>query len=223
MSMAAAALDHLDTKNTTIELAHNKGNVPTETLTPTTETTASKADFGTTGAAEEGSVNDDDRSIHFVTSEPDTATNATAITTMTTTTGEPPFEGDGVDPAQAAALIPPRSTFDWLAYTVSLNYNRVCAYPIFFPAIDCIFCLSEDFQKGSNIMRPLTTKPHSKPYHTKPYTSPPLKIAGNVSVLANNTMALVRLRSAYKYHPRCRTLPTPPRPTPTRPCGPGYC
>ncbi|KAF9323089.1 hypothetical protein BGZ91_003840 [Linnemannia elongata] len=132
MSMAAAALDHLDTENSTIELAHKKGNVPTETLTPTTESTASKADFGTTGAAEEGSVNDDDRSIHFVTSEPDAATNATAMTTMTTTTGEPPFEGDGVDPAQAAALIPPRSTFDWLAYTVSLNYNRL-ATSVFSP------------------------------------------------------------------------------------------
>ncbi|KAG0220172.1 hypothetical protein BGX33_007121 [Mortierella sp. NVP41] len=43
----------------------------------------------------------------------------------TPATGTGPFEGDGADPAQAAALIPPRSTLDWLAYTVSLNYNRL--------------------------------------------------------------------------------------------------
>lgn len=217
MSMATAALDHLDTENTTTGLTPKKGNVLTEALTPTTETTASKADSGTTGAAEEGDVDDDDRSIHFVTSEPDTAADATAMATTTTTMGEPPFEGDGADPAQAEALIPPRSTFDWLAYTVSLNYNRVCAYSFFIPAFDCIFCLSDDFHKGSNIMRSLTTEPH-----TKPYTSPP-QIAGNISVLANNTLALVRPRSAHKHHPRRRTLPAPPRPTSTRPCDPEYC
>ncbi|KAG9062525.1 hypothetical protein KI688_005440 [Linnemannia hyalina] len=130
MSMATADLDHLDTENTTTGPTPTKGNVPTETLTPTVETTASKADSGTTGAAEEGDVDDDDRSIHFVTIEPDTPANTVITTTTTTTTEEPPFEGDGVDPAEA--LIPSRSTFDWLAYTVSLNYNRL-ATSVFSP------------------------------------------------------------------------------------------
>lgn len=39
--------------------------------------------------------------------------------------GTGPFQGDGADPSQAAILIPQRSTLDWVAYTVSLNYNRV--------------------------------------------------------------------------------------------------
>ncbi|KAF9549651.1 hypothetical protein EC957_003187 [Mortierella hygrophila] len=124
MSMATAALDHLNTENTTTGCTPTKGNVPTETLTPTIETTA---DSGTTGPAEEGDVDDDDRSIHFVTTEPNTAADTT---TTNTTTEEPPFEGDGADPAET--LIPPRSTFDWLAYTVSLNYNRL-ATSVFSP------------------------------------------------------------------------------------------
>ncbi|KAK3819264.1 MAG: protein-tyrosine phosphatase-like protein [Linnemannia elongata] len=129
MSMATATLGHLDTENTTTGLTSKKENIPTETLTPASEATASNTDSGTTGAAE-GDIADDDRSIQFVTSEPDTATNATEMTTNTTE--EPPFEGDGADPAQAPALIPPRSTFDWLAYTVSLNYNRL-ATSVFSP------------------------------------------------------------------------------------------
>ncbi|KAF9129471.1 hypothetical protein BG015_004143, partial [Linnemannia schmuckeri] len=121
----AQVLDHLTTEGTTQGPTPGKGIISTNTTTPTMEITDSQDDSGTTGAAvvaAEGDVDDDDRSIHFVTSEPDTAANAA---TMTTATAEPPFEGDGADPSQAAALIPPQSTFDWLAYTVSLNYNRL--------------------------------------------------------------------------------------------------
>ncbi|KAF8918004.1 hypothetical protein BGZ58_004970, partial [Dissophora ornata] len=33
-----------------------------------------------------------------------------------------PFQGDGADPS---VLVPEQSTLDWLAYSVSLNYNRL--------------------------------------------------------------------------------------------------
>ncbi|KAF9124685.1 hypothetical protein BGW39_007972 [Mortierella sp. 14UC] len=85
-----------------------------------------------TGAAADVSDNndgDDERSIEFVTSEPDTTTTATENVTMATAAPPVPFEGDGADPAQP---VPPRSTFDWLAYTVSLNYNRL-ATSVFSP------------------------------------------------------------------------------------------
>ncbi|KAF9910038.1 hypothetical protein EC991_007369 [Linnemannia zychae] len=73
------------------------------------------------------STNDDDEgSIEFVTAEPDTTASSAE-----TTTDAPlvPFEGDGADPALP---VPPRSTLDWLAYTVSLNYNRL-ATSVFSP------------------------------------------------------------------------------------------
>ncbi|KAG0290033.1 hypothetical protein BGZ96_006501, partial [Linnemannia gamsii] len=134
MSMATT-LDHpLDTEDTAVSAAaagpiHGKGNVPADTTLPITEITVSKADSGTTGAVTAAALDDDDdgdKSIDFVTSEPGTAAN------IALTMAEPPFEGDGADPAQAATMIPPRSTFDWLAYTVSLNYNRL-ATSVFSP------------------------------------------------------------------------------------------
>lgn len=36
-----------------------------------------------------------------------------------------PYNGDGVDPSQPTEL-PQRTPVDWIAYAVSLNYNRVC-------------------------------------------------------------------------------------------------
>ncbi|KAF8941986.1 hypothetical protein BGZ47_006974, partial [Haplosporangium gracile] len=128
----AQALNHLTTADTTQGPTPGKGKIPTDTTTSIAETTASQDDSGTTGAAivaAERDIDDDDRSIHFVTSEPNTAANAA---TMATATAEPPFDGDGADPSQAPAIIPPRSTFDWLAYTVSLNYNRL-ATSVFSP------------------------------------------------------------------------------------------
>ncbi|KAF9106173.1 hypothetical protein BGX29_010318 [Mortierella sp. GBA35] len=97
-----------------------KGAEPTAETQPMTcasntgpgAATAASADTTTANKLED----DDDQSIHIVDTETDIGTPAT---------GTAPFEGDGADPAQAAALIPPRSTFDWLAYTVSLNYNRL--------------------------------------------------------------------------------------------------
>ncbi|KAG0301559.1 hypothetical protein BGZ97_002737 [Linnemannia gamsii] len=137
MSMATALGHHLDAEDTaaaaTTGSTPGKGRVPTDTTIPTTdttipttETTASKADSGTMDSVAAKATDDgkdDDRSFQFVTSEPDIAASTTA---------ESPFEGDGADPAQAAVLIPLRSTFDWLAYTVSLNYNRL-ATSVFSP------------------------------------------------------------------------------------------
>ncbi|KAG0021271.1 hypothetical protein BGZ80_002740 [Entomortierella chlamydospora] len=40
------------------------------------------------------------------------------------TTQKDPYQGDGVDPSKAAALIPQRTAIEWIAYSVSLNYNR---------------------------------------------------------------------------------------------------
>ncbi|KAF9951698.1 hypothetical protein BGZ65_005797, partial [Modicella reniformis] len=59
----------------------------------------------------------------------------TTITTSTAETLKPmpgPFQGDGADPSQAAVLIPQRSALNWLAYSVSLNYNRL-ATSVFAP------------------------------------------------------------------------------------------
>lgn len=44
---------------------------------------------------------------------------------QSTATYNSPFDGDGVDPLQPIEL-PQRTPADWVAYTVSLNYNRVC-------------------------------------------------------------------------------------------------
>ncbi|KAI1295894.1 hypothetical protein EDD11_007691 [Mortierella claussenii] len=36
-----------------------------------------------------------------------------------------PFQGDGVDPAHAAVIIPEQSALDWITYIVSLSYNKL--------------------------------------------------------------------------------------------------
>ncbi|KAG0098408.1 Phosphatidylglycerophosphatase and protein-tyrosine phosphatase 1 [Podila epicladia] len=46
---------------------------------------------------------------------------------QSTTTYNGPYNGDGVDPLQPTEL-PQRTPADWVAYTVSLNYNRVCLH-----------------------------------------------------------------------------------------------
>ncbi|KAF9438094.1 Phosphatidylglycerophosphatase and protein-tyrosine phosphatase 1 [Entomortierella beljakovae] len=42
-----------------------------------------------------------------------------------------PFQGDGVDPSQADQLIPQRTVLEWVAYSVSLNYNRLATSVLF--------------------------------------------------------------------------------------------
>ncbi|KAI7829432.1 protein-tyrosine phosphatase-like protein [Gamsiella multidivaricata] len=65
-------------------------------------------------------------SIHTNSSVQDTEDKKLAVTA----TG--PFQGDGADPSQAELLIPQQFTVDWLAYSVSLNYNRL-ATSVFSP------------------------------------------------------------------------------------------
>ncbi|KAF9193724.1 hypothetical protein BGZ51_002388 [Haplosporangium sp. Z 767] len=55
-----------------------------------------------------------------ITDSADTVTTKTSAATVS-----PTHVGEGEDPSQAAVLIPERTIIDWVAYTVSLNYNRV--------------------------------------------------------------------------------------------------
>ncbi|KAG0336473.1 Phosphatidylglycerophosphatase and protein-tyrosine phosphatase 1 [Podila horticola] len=49
---------------------------------------------------------------------------------QSTATYNSPFDGDGVDPLQPIEL-PQRTPADWVAYTVSLNYNRLATSFVF--------------------------------------------------------------------------------------------
>ncbi|KAG0334809.1 hypothetical protein BG004_000250 [Podila humilis] len=44
-----------------------------------------------------------------------------------------PYTGDGIDPLKPTTELPKQTTAGWVAYTVSLNYNRLATSPIFAP------------------------------------------------------------------------------------------
>ncbi|KAK3830651.1 MAG: protein-tyrosine phosphatase-like protein [Linnemannia gamsii] len=125
MSMATATVEnsqHTATEDILTDTATlGKGKVPNATAAATAEVT--QDDSGTAGAAIV-SDNSEEASIEFVSREQPDSTITATENMATTATASAPFEGDGADPAQP---VPSRSTFDWLAYTVSLNYNRLAA------------------------------------------------------------------------------------------------
>ncbi|KAG0371456.1 hypothetical protein BGX24_001656, partial [Mortierella sp. AD032] len=128
MSMATTTVEnsqHTATEDIFTDPATlGKGKVLNTTAAATAEVT--QDDSGTAGAAIL-SDNSEEASIEFVSREqPDSTITAseTMTTTTATATAATPFEGDGADPAQPVSS---RSTFDWFAYTVSLNYNRLAA------------------------------------------------------------------------------------------------
>ncbi|KAG0251497.1 hypothetical protein BG011_007556 [Mortierella polycephala] len=57
----------------------------------------------------------------------------TIATTTSEATVSPTHVDEGEDPSQAALLIPERTVMDWVAYTVSLNYNRLATSPLLSP------------------------------------------------------------------------------------------
>jgi hypothetical protein len=116
MSMATA-IEHLQESAAVdilaVALISSKGKAANPiVITNEAQLSVTQDDSGTTAGATAAGVSSGDKegSIVFVNTEPDTTTAVVS------------FEGDGSDPAQP---VPPRSTLDWLAYTVSLNYNRV--------------------------------------------------------------------------------------------------
>ncbi|KAF9921532.1 hypothetical protein FBU30_008411 [Linnemannia zychae] len=104
--------------------------IPAATTQPIPISQSAIQDSSIEAGAVVTSEGDDDRSIHFVNVEPDMSPSA--VTAVSSTATVPPYEGDGEDPTQAPPFIRTRSTFDWLAYTVSLNYNRL-ATSVFSP------------------------------------------------------------------------------------------
>ncbi|KAF9194419.1 hypothetical protein BGZ50_006335 [Haplosporangium sp. Z 11] len=81
-----------------------------------------------------------------ITDSADTVTTKTSAATVS-----PTHVGEGEDPSQAAVLIPERTIIDWVAYTVSLNYNRVDKNIYLHPEV-ITFCQQVQEQEDNHIL-----------------------------------------------------------------------
>ena len=148
-------------------------------------------------------------------------TGTAAVTATSTNTGAPssvdtdskqgtgPFQGDGADPSQPERLIP-QSPMGWVAYTVSLNYNRVidtflCESP---PSYDSVEDILANANNGRNLYFFFCLSLWSTSFFFFFFSGQ--QKAGNVRAFTAHALAMVRPYPKFMSRPWSRSITAPP-------------